>query len=672
MSTHPFETPWRDLHHHASRTDRRLDRREAGLLLGLTFLILLIDALVQPRAFFDLGVARAIQSVDAPGLGTVLDVAERLTGSTGALSMGILTFAVLALLRSWAAAITTGLIAIVGLLNLYAGPQVLVDRVRPHDPALVRTSSNFDPHSFPSGHVLGAVLLYGLLFAVAGRIWARPVRLGLRGAYAVLLAAIGFQRVWSGAHWPSDVIGAYALGGLLLVGLIPIYRRLDTVVTGLPLVHAGPLPHDHSLPHAHALTSLVFFQGDRVAKVYDPGLLPRVLYWLAFQAPFPYERNRAALEAATHRRNLAAALTTYWYGSARVARILAIEPFRGRLAVVSERVAGGPPADPADAKRFLAGLRDRFEEAGLPTWQIDPRQPRAVDNVLRTPDGTYMIVDLESGLVSPLASRSTWRRALRRALVPIFDDVYADVTRAYVAREEAAMTAAMGGAWVKELRGTIDAGEAAAAAWRAGEPRVWHRLLAGIGDGFGIRRWPARVRSRVAGGREAVTGWAEASIAAWEAEGRLRGAEGDLLRRQMQAPAFQAMVPYLGAHLLISVPLRFPVGSLVRPVLVAAALGAATVRLLRRRIDRQQWKLAWSIHSPLVMLLSATPGVGSFAYLASKPIRADRLLLRVLLDAVLMRVPKRLYERSGGRRLVARAPGTPDTARVVDALRPGG
>ena len=40
------------------------------------------------------------------------------------------------------------------------------------------------------------------------------------------------------------------------------------------------------------------------------------------------------------------------------------------------------------------------------------------------------------------------------------------------------------------------------------------------------------------------------------------------------------------------------------------------------------------MHSPLVMFLSAMPAVGSMAYLASKPMRSNRLLLRVVADAL--------------------------------------
>jgi hypothetical protein len=326
---------------------------------------------------------------------------------------------------------------------------------------------------------------------------ARPLRRALQAGAVVLIAAVGIERLWEGGFWPGDVLGAYALGGLLLVALVALLARLDTAIGELSLIHAAHVPHDETRPHVHALTSLVRFEGDRVAKTYAPGFLPRALYWLAFQAPFPYVRNRAALRAAMHRRNFVALLTEYWYGESRVARDLGVERAADRYSLVGERVVGHAPTHRYVARAFLAGLAARFEEAGLPTWQIDPRQPRAIDNVLETGDGVYKVVDLESGLVSPMASLKTWRRAVRRGLAPFYDEVFFDLTRAYIAREEDRMRARLGAAWIKDLRATLDAAESETVAWRRGEPRLWNRLLTAVVTGFGIRTRRTRTSTPV-------------------------------------------------------------------------------------------------------------------------------------------------------------------------------
>ncbi len=647
--------------HHAlpGTTHRRLPlvskpgRRGIALTFGLAFLLLLVDAIVNSRAFFDLWAIETAQRLDGPGLHPLFETVERLTNSRGAIATWGIAVVLFLALRWWAPAVALGLMPLGGVLNEGIG-KLLVDRERPHLAELTRTSSNWEERSFPSGHVMGAVMFWGLIFVVARRIGNRVVRLTVQTTSVVVLATVGVERLWEGAHWPTDVLGAYTLGGLLLVGLIAVHDRLEAAAGGLPFLHAAPIPHDQTRRHAHALTSLVLFSENRVSKIYNPGFLPRALYWLAFQAPFPYIRNRAALEAAMHRRNLAAALSEYWFGAPRVARVLGIERINGRPAVVSEFVAGRAPANRKAAKAFLTRLRYEFERAGLPTWQIDPRQPRAIDNVLELPDGTYRVVDLESGLVSPLASFTTWRRALRRGSVPFFDEVFFDVTRAYVAREEERMRANLGDAWVADLKTLLDDAETAAVAWRASEPRLWHRSLRAVVTGFGVTTWRSRLRARTAGSRDKAQAWMDRAVMAWETDGRISAAEAADLRTQMAEPTFQAMLPYLGAHFLISIPLRFPLGSIVRPILVAGALAAATGRFLTGRLSGEEWARARSIHSPLVILLAGVPGVGSFAYLTAKPVRANRLLLRTLGDAVLQKAPWHLYERTGLRRLVAR------------------
>jgi hypothetical protein len=101
------------------------------------------------------------------------------------------------------------------------------------------------------------------------------------------------------------------------------------------------------------------------------------------------------------------------------------------------------------------------------------------------------------------------------------------------------------------------------------------------------------------------------------------------------------------------VVLRFPLGSLARVAWTSMALLGATARLMTRRSDRHAWKQAFGVHSPLVILLAAVPGLGAFAYLAARPVLANRLLLRVTLDATLRKAPWRLYEHSRLRRLIA-------------------
>jgi undecaprenyl-diphosphatase len=72
-------------------------------------------------------------------------------------------------------------------------------------------------YGFPSGHTMGATLLYGLLALFAWKtLKSRPARfVSLIGA-CLLILLIGLTRIYLGAHYLSDVLGALAAGVLWL------------------------------------------------------------------------------------------------------------------------------------------------------------------------------------------------------------------------------------------------------------------------------------------------------------------------------------------------------------------------------------------------------------------------------------------------------------------------
>jgi len=75
--------------------------------------------------------------------------------------------------------------------------------------------------SFPSGHMVRTVIVYGLLaFVVARLTERRSLRSAAVAGAVVLVAAESFDRVYLQAHWESDVLGGILLGGLGLAGAI--------------------------------------------------------------------------------------------------------------------------------------------------------------------------------------------------------------------------------------------------------------------------------------------------------------------------------------------------------------------------------------------------------------------------------------------------------------------
>lgn len=87
----------------------------------------------------------------------------------------------------------------------------------PHELALVAT----DSASFPSGHTIAAVAFYGFLIYFSNKeIKGKSAKNILTGFCALMILLAGFARIYLGAHWPSDVLASYILGGIWVMIVI--------------------------------------------------------------------------------------------------------------------------------------------------------------------------------------------------------------------------------------------------------------------------------------------------------------------------------------------------------------------------------------------------------------------------------------------------------------------
>jgi undecaprenyl-diphosphatase len=95
-------------------------------------------------------------------------------------------------------------------------------------PVLENPLVTLSSFGFPSGHTMGATLFYGLLallIAHSSR-WAWSHRIFAFCGAALLIALVGASRIYLGAHYLTDVLGAIALG---LAWLAFCWTGIETV-----------------------------------------------------------------------------------------------------------------------------------------------------------------------------------------------------------------------------------------------------------------------------------------------------------------------------------------------------------------------------------------------------------------------------------------------------------
>jgi len=211
-----------------ARRGRVLAGVYATVVLSATAAFVFLAVFVQQQDVitkFDLPVALAIQSINEPVLSWILLHMSDLGWAPLDIACVVVIAGALAALRlrleALLVVVSTLMAGGVGTLT-----KDIVQRARPTS-SFVHLAGHLADFSFPSGHVIFATVLFGTTFGIVWIVWPSSL---LRNAVLVLLAALvllmGPSRIYMGEHWPTDVLGAYCLGGLWVAGTLEILLAL--------------------------------------------------------------------------------------------------------------------------------------------------------------------------------------------------------------------------------------------------------------------------------------------------------------------------------------------------------------------------------------------------------------------------------------------------------------
>jgi len=190
-------------------------------IVGATFVVFAVFARFYDYFPSDVYIAHHIQSIDVPAFGGYVNFVNFIGSDVFYIVLTLLLASAIVLLRAPIEAV---------LVLLTIGPRVLNSAakeavVRPRPSAeLVHVGQHDSGYSFPSGHTVGTVALFGVLFLVLPAVVpSRPLRWLLQLGCLLLIVSAGPARVFVGVHWPSDVLGSYLLALMFLIPAVAAY-----------------------------------------------------------------------------------------------------------------------------------------------------------------------------------------------------------------------------------------------------------------------------------------------------------------------------------------------------------------------------------------------------------------------------------------------------------------
>ncbi|MFJ7753571.1 phosphatase PAP2 family protein [Peribacillus muralis] len=189
-------------------------------LIGFSFMAFAVSA--NDYLKFDSEVISVVQGWESPILTGIMKFFTYI-GSTGSiiiLSLFILIFLYKVLKHRLELVLFIAVMAGSPLLNALV--KLCFQRTRPDLHRLIEIGG----YSFPSGHAMNAMSLYGILtFLLWRHIKVKWGRMLLIVMSTLMILTIGISRIYLGVHYPSDIIAGYLAGGFWIAMSIWFFQR---------------------------------------------------------------------------------------------------------------------------------------------------------------------------------------------------------------------------------------------------------------------------------------------------------------------------------------------------------------------------------------------------------------------------------------------------------------
>ena len=188
------------------------------LLLILLFIVLVMGIKTNGIHEFDTSIGERMYTLHDQPFILVLEWVGMLGSTVGIISILFLSMLLFIIIqKNFVSAVILFLSVLIGNVGNKL-LKAMVGRERPSFPEHIE-----DSFSFPSGHVMVGLLLFGMnAYYVVKASQTKKMKQIVITSTSVLLIFIGFSRLVEGEHFFTDVIGGFVAGGLVLIGMITV------------------------------------------------------------------------------------------------------------------------------------------------------------------------------------------------------------------------------------------------------------------------------------------------------------------------------------------------------------------------------------------------------------------------------------------------------------------
>jgi len=195
-------------------------------LLALAFIVLILLIKWNVVKDVDTKIGENIYQLHDRVVSTIISGIGTLGSTIGIISALFLFMFIFAWLEK--GFVSAGVLFITVLLG-NIGNKVLKAIVARDRPAFLQHIE--DGYSFPSGHVMVGVLLFGMIaYNLMKRTRQKSIKQTILYVTSILILLIGFSRLLEGEHFITDVIGGILAGSIMLIGMIKLDKYVLQIV----------------------------------------------------------------------------------------------------------------------------------------------------------------------------------------------------------------------------------------------------------------------------------------------------------------------------------------------------------------------------------------------------------------------------------------------------------